>query len=67
MSFRFVLAAAALATAAVPIAASAVERPAAPVSGDSDLGGQGSLFFLGVVAAIAVAVLLLPEDQPASP
>lgn len=67
MSIRFALAAAALATAAVPVAASAVIRPAAPVRGESELVGQGTLFVLGVVAAIALAVVVLPEDQPASP
>lgn len=67
MNGRFALAAAGLSTASVPIAAGAVTRPAAPVSEESTLAGQGTLFFLGVVAIVALAVFLLPEDQPASP
>ena len=67
MSVRIALVAAALATAAAPIAAGAVSRPAAPVRGGSEMGGQGTIFFLAGIAFVALAVLLLPEDQPASP
>lgn len=67
MILRFALAAAMLATAAVPIAASAVTRPAAPTTDENALSGQGTLFFLAGIAIVALAVVLLPEDQPASP
>lgn len=67
MFVRIALVAAALATAAAPIAAGAVSRPAAPVGGMSEMGGQGTIFFLAGIAFVALAVLLLPEDQPASP
>lgn len=50
-----------------PIAASAGTREAAPVSDENGLAGQGTLFFLAGIAVIALAVVLLPEDQPASP
>lgn len=61
------LAAAAIGLAAAPFAASAVVRSAAPVAGESELAGQGTLFFLGGIAFVALAVLLLPQDKPASP
>jgi len=60
----FVLAATGLAVA--PVGAS-LAREAAPVSDQNELGGQGTLFFLAGIAIIALAVVLLPEDQPASP
>ena len=49
-----------------PVASAAV-RETAPVSGESGLAGQGTLFFLAGIALVALAVVLLPEDQPASP
>ena len=64
---RFTLAAAAIGLAAMPITASAVSRENAPVSSEQGLAGQGTMFFLGAIAVIALAVVLLPEDQPASP
>lgn len=64
---KFALATALLAVVSVPIAASAVTREAAPVSDENGLAGQGTLFFLAGIAIVALAVVLLPEDQPASP
>lgn len=62
--FPFVLAAAGL--LALPFGAT-VAREAAPVAGESELAGQGTPFFLAGIALIALAVVFLPEDQPASP
>ncbi|WP_133364823.1 hypothetical protein [Qipengyuania sediminis] len=59
--------AAAAALAATPIAAEGLVRQSAPVDGEQALAGQGTLFFLAGMALIALAVVLLPEDQPASP
>lgn len=67
MTGKFALAAAGLATGTLPIAAVGATRLAAPVSGESALAGQGTLFFLGAIALVALAVVLLPEDRPASP
>ena len=69
MSKSLILAAAAatVGIAAAPIAATAAERAVAPVSGESALKGQGTVFFLAGIALIALAVVFLPEDQPASP
>lgn len=67
MTVRFALASAALAMAAAPIAASAVTRSVAPVSDGSEMGGQGTMFFLAGIAVVALAIVLLPEDEPASP
>lgn len=64
---RFAFAAALLGMVSAPIAASAVTRKAAPVSDENGLAGQGTLFFLAGIAVVALAVVLLPEDQPASP
>lgn len=64
---KFALTCAMLAVASAPIAASAVTREASPISGESGLAGQGSMFFLAGIAVVALAVVLLPEDQPASP
>lgn len=55
---------------AAPIGAT-FAREAAPISDENALGGvgtsQGTIFFLAGLAIIALAVVLLPEDQPASP
>lgn len=67
MVHRFAIAAALLGMVSAPIAASAVTRKAAPVSDENGLAGQGTLFFLAGIAVVALAVVLLPEDQPASP
>jgi hypothetical protein len=67
MTRRFALAAALVGTVSAPIAASAVTRDAAPVADENGLAGQGTLFFLAGIAIVALAVVLLPEDQPASP
>jgi hypothetical protein len=68
MSKPFILAtAAAIGLVAAPIAATAADRAAAPISGESALKGQGTLFFLAGIAVIALAVAFLPEDEPASP
>lgn len=63
---KFALAAAAAGLAAAPLGAS-LAREAAPVSGGNELAGQSTLFFLAGIAAIALAVVFLPEDPPASP
>ena len=63
----FLMGGAAAALAATPIAAEALVREAAPIDGEQGLAGQGTLFFLAGIALIALAVVLLPEDQPASP
>lgn len=59
--------AALLGLVSAPIAASAVSRQAAPITDENALAGQGTLFFLAGIAVVALAVVLLPEDQPASP
>lgn len=64
---RLISAAALLGMVCAPIAASAVTREAAPVSGENGLSGQGTVFFLAGIAFVALAVAFLPEDQPASP
>lgn len=67
MISKFTLGGALIGLVSAPIAASAVTREAAPVEGENDLAGQGTLFFLAGIAVVALAVVLLPEDQPASP
>lgn len=67
MSFRPALFVGAAALAAAPIAAAPVTREAAPIAQEQGLAGQGTLFFLAGIALLALAVVLLPEDQPASP
>lgn len=64
---RLALATAVLGVLGAPIAASAVTREAAPVEDENALAGQGTVFFLAGIALVALAVVLLPEDQPASP
>lgn len=64
---KFAFAAALAGTLSAPFAAAAVTREAAPVSGQNTLAGQGTLFFLAGIAFVALAVVLLPEDEPASP
>jgi hypothetical protein len=64
---QFAYATALIGVVSAPIAASAVTREAAPVSDENGLAGQGTLFFLAGIAVVALAVVLLPEDQPASP
>lgn len=66
MTRKIALLAAAAGLAAAPVGAS-LAREAAPVSGENALAGQSTLFFLAGIAVIALAVVLLPEDQPASP
>lgn len=66
MTRKFALLTAAAALAAAPVGAS-LAREAAPVSGESALAGQSTMFFLAGIAVIALAVVFLPEDQPASP
>lgn len=66
MARRLAFAVALLGLASAPIAASAVTREAAPVSDANGFAGQGTVFFLAGIAVVALAVVLLPEDQPAS-
>ena len=63
---KIAFSAAALGLAAAPWGAT-LAREAAPVSGENGLQGQGTVFFLAGIAIIALAVVLLPEDRPASP
>lgn len=63
---KIALTGAAVGLAAAPLGAS-FAREAAPVEGENGLGGQSTLFFLAGIAVVALAVVLLPEDQPASP
>jgi hypothetical protein len=67
MTGKLALTAAVLGLASAPIAADAAVRAAAPVAEENGLAGQGTLFFLAGIAIVALAVVLLPEDQPASP
>ena len=67
MTGRSIVIASALGLAVAPIAANAAQRVSAPVTGENALKGQGTLFFLAGIAAVALAIVLLPEDQPASP
>lgn len=64
---HFAYATALIGLVSAPIAASAVTRKAAPVSDENGLAGQGTLFFLSGIAVVALAIVLLPEDDPASP
>lgn len=63
---KIALACATAGLAAAPLGAT-LAREAAPVAGENELAGQGTVFFLAGIAIIALAVVLLPEDQPASP
>ena len=63
---KFALAAAAAGLAVAPFGAS-LARESAPVAGKNDMGGESTLYFLAGIVAIALAVVFLPEDQPASP
>lgn len=63
---KIALAAAAAGLSIAPLGAT-FARESAPVSGENELAGQGTIFFLAGIAIIALAVVLLPEDQPASP
>ena len=67
MTGKLALSTATLGLVLSPIAAVAANRAAAPVAGENRLAGQGTLFFLAGIAIVALAVLFLPEDQPASP
>lgn len=64
---KLALTAAPLGLAASPVAAEALSRASASVEGENGLSGQGTLFFLAGIAAVALAVVFLPEDTPASP
>ena len=63
---KLALAFAAAGLTAAPLGAT-LAREAAPIAGENELAGQGSVFFLAGIAIIALAVVLLPEDRPASP
>ena len=66
MTRKISLVVAAAGLAVAPVGAS-LARESAPVAGENELAGQGTLFFLGGIALIALAIVLLPEDRPASP
>ena len=66
---KVTLAAAAVAAASAPIAgqAFAAERDAAPVSGESELGG-GPIGILVVLALVGLAIgIAAGDEEPASP
>lgn len=63
---KIALAVAAAGLAVAPVGAS-LAREAAPVVDENELAGQGTPFFLAGIAIIALAVVFLPEDRPASP
>ncbi len=63
---KIALALAAAGLAVAPVGAS-LARETAPVKDENALAGQSTLFFLAGIAVIALAVVFLPEDQPASP
>ena len=68
MKFRtLAIAAAALGLAAAPVAAETI-RTAAPVTGQSELEGNSSVFYiLGVAAIIAgIVIVASDDDEPAS-
>lgn len=67
MTKTFPLLFAAASVAIAPVAATAASRAAAPVERENGISGSGNLFFLAAIAVVAAAVVLLPEDQPASP
>ena len=65
-----VLVAAALTTAALPIAASASDRSAAPIDRASELaeGGLTQLIVLAVIAAVIIGgIAIADDDSPSSP
>ena len=66
MTRKIALLAAAAGLAAAPVGAS-LARDAAPVADENELAGQSTVFFLAGISIIALAVVFLPEDQPASP
>ena len=66
MTRKTLLALAASGLIVAPVGAS-MAREAAPVKEANELAGQGTLFFLAGIAVIALAVVFLPEDSPASP
>lgn len=64
------LAAAAVALSTAPIAAQAqlAPRDAAPVDGESEIGGGSQLVILAVVAAVIFAgIAITDDDDPLSP
>ena len=63
---RIVLAAAIAGLVATPVVAGGL-RKSQPTTGEGGLKGQGTVFFLAAIAVTALAVVLLPEDEPASP
>lgn len=61
--------AAAVAITAAPFAAiSATERASAPVSAESQLGGEGGLAFvaIGILAAFVAITVINSDDEPVS-
>lgn len=68
---NLVLASAAFALAATPVAAqqirAEIQRQSAPVKGQNDLGGENTLFFIIGIAVVAASIFLLSEnDDPVS-
>lgn len=61
-----------LAVASAPLGAAyaraEVQRQAAPVNGESRIGGESNLFFFLGIAVVAASIFLLSEDDdPVSP
>ena len=68
---NILLASAALSLAAAPVAAQQakadVQRQSAPVSEQSELAGNTTLFFiLGIAAVVAGIILISEDDDPVS-
>lgn len=63
---KTILTAAAVGLVVAPVGAS-LAREAAPIEGGNALAGESTVFFLAGIAVIALAVVFLPEDKPASP
>lgn len=56
---------------ATPLAAQSaraqLDRASAPVEGESELAGQGTIFFLVGIAVVAAAIVFLSEDDDDAP
>jgi hypothetical protein len=64
--FASALALSTLAVAPVAVQAAPIERGAAPTAEESDLRGS-LLWVVAAIAAVIAAILLLGDDEPASP
>ena len=60
---KIVLFAAALGLATAPVAAETIARDAAPVEGESELGGSGLIFAAMGLAVVVATVILITDDE----